>query len=140
MSLKRIIYSSFGLSGFGLILGLIIILFGFIPNVSKIVERNTSNNYASTSATIIRIDVYNKIHNVFVEYSLPSGIKHTTKLDTYVEGMKRGETITIFYNINDLNDITLSGNQFWQAILFGGIGAILMFISIIFIKKRFNKA
>ncbi|HOS40583.1 MAG TPA: hypothetical protein PLG31_12675, partial [Spirochaetota bacterium] len=67
-------------------------------------------------------------------------IKHTTKLDTYVEGMKRGETITIFYNINDLNDITLSGNQFWQAILFGGIGAILMFISIIFIKKRFNKA
>lgn len=138
MKLKNKIFMKFGIGGNLIIISIIFIIAGFIPNMVKIVGRNISQDYIETTAKIIRIEEGRR-SDVTVNYILPNSGEHTALLDTYVEGMIVGDEIQIYAQLSNPDNITLKGNQFWQAVIFGAIGGVLMIISIVLLRKHKEK-
>lgn len=138
MKLKSKIFMRFGIGGNLIIISIIVLVAGFIPNMVKIVERNISKDYIETTAKIIRIEE-GRGHDVTVNYIFPNSGEHTALLDTYVEGMTVGDEIQIYAQLSNPKNITLKGNQFWQAVIFGTIGGVLMIISIVLLRKHKHK-
>ena len=134
------IYEKFEIGISFIIIALIILFAGIIPNAYKIIERNMSDNYVLTKAEISDIHV-NQItstrvsHDVFVSFSVNEK-DYKILLDTYVEGMKVGDEVEIYYDVTNPNNITLKWNQLMQLVLFFGLFLIFNFIGVILIKRR----
>ncbi|GAE90797.1 DUF3592 domain-containing protein [Acetivibrio straminisolvens] len=122
-----------------IILGTVIFTAGFIPNMVRIIERNISNDYYQTTANIVDITERLRGHDVTVSFGIPGGQEYTALLDTYVEGMDVGDSVEIYYKKSNPAKITLKGNQFWQAVIFGPLGGVLLVISIILLKSSAAK-
>ena len=136
MKIKYEIFRRFGIGIFLIFISITILVAGFIPNMVKIIERNISNNYYQTTAHIVSIKQQKRGHEVLVLFSIPGGPQYVASLDTYVEGMAVGDSVEIYYQKSKPTNVTLKGNQFRQAVLFGSVGGILLVVSIILLKKH----
>ena len=136
MKIKYEIFRRFGIGIFFIIISITILVAGFIPNMVKIIERNISNNYYQTTAHIVSIKQQKRGHEVLVLFSIPGGPQYVASLDTYVEGMAVGDSVEIYYQKSKPTNVTLKGNQFRQAVLFGSAGGILLVVPIILLKKH----
>lgn len=88
-----------------------------------------------TEAKITRIDSYysgvdDKLtYNVYISYTV-NGINYNEKLDLYHTGMRKGQTLTIYYNPEN-PAICHSSNTIFVGYFVIGFGVLWMIISII---------
>lgn len=137
--MKRKIFLKYGIGGNLLIISILILSIGFLPNLAKIIQRNISDDYVQVSASIEEIKEVEDLHNVFIRYTMPDGKEYSSLLDTYVQGMAVGDQVEIFSHLDNPEIVTLKGNQFYQALLFGLLGGLLLIIALFLIRKHKHK-
>ncbi len=138
--MKQKLYEKFGMGIFFLIISLIILIVGIIPNAFRIISRTVSGDYIQTTGVISEVHTKEITatrveHTVYVTFSTETDTCEAV-LDTYVEGMTKGDEIELLYHRNNPEKITLKGNQELQLILFLIICVLFGTIGIVLMKKR----
>ena len=124
------------------IIGLALIVAGLVCLVKS---ENFKKNAVETEATITEIEIYEDSdgdtqYNVLVEFRADDE-KIEGSLGYHVSGMKKGQTVQIFYNPNDPHDFKSASEDIWLFVvfivlgvpflLFGFLPVIMKFITVI---------
>ena len=124
------------------IIGLALIVAGIVCLVKS---ENFKKNAVETEATITEIEIYEDSdgdtqYNVLVEFRADDE-KIEGSLGYHVSGMKKGQTVQIFYNPNDPHDFKSASEDIWLFVvfivlgvpflLFGFLPVIMKFITVI---------
>ncbi len=138
--MKQRLYAKYGMGIFFLIISLIILLAGVIPNAFRIISRTLSGDYIRTTGVISEVHTKEITatrieHTVYVTFSTESGTFEAI-LDTYVEGMTEGDEIELLYHRNNPEKITLKGNQELQLVLFFALSVLFGTIGIVLMKRK----
>lgn len=138
--MKQRLYAKYGMGIFFLIISLIILLAGVIPNTFRIISRTLSGDYIRTTGVISEVHTKEITatrieHTVCVTFSTETDTFEAI-LDTYVEGMTEGDEIELLYHRNNPEKITLKGNQELQLVLFFVLSVLFSTIGIVLMKKR----
>ena len=134
------LYEKYGVGASFILIALIILFAGILPNLIKIIDRKTSENYILIEAEISNINV-NEItptrinHDVFVKFEMEDR-EYEVLLDTYVEGMQVGEKVEIYCDATNPQNITLKWNQLMQLVVFSFLDVIFSVIGVILIKRK----
>lgn len=85
-------------------------------------SENFKKNAIETEATITEINIYEDSdgdtqYNVLVEFHADDE-KIESSLGYHVSGMKKGQTVQIFYNPNDPHDFKSASEDIWLFIVF----------------------
>lgn len=117
-----------------IIFGALIAIFGVYNVNSYLKFKETA---VQTTATISNIEVREEYdrsdgettvyHDVYVEFDV-DGEKYEGELNTYHIGMKKGKTVTIYYEKDNPNNFISSNNMFGYVLLI--VGGILIIIGI----------
>lgn len=106
------------------VVGVALIIVG---TVLIIQSENFKKNAAQTEATIVEIETYEDSddethYNVLVEF-YAGDVKVEGDLGYHVSGMKKGQTVKVFYNPDDPNDFKSASEGIWMFVVFivGGI-------------------
>ena len=96
------------------IIGLALIVAGIVCLVKS---ENFKKNAVETEATITEIEIYEDSdgdtqYNVLVEFRADDE-KIEGSLGYHVSGMKKGQTVQIFYNPNDPHDFKSASEDIW---------------------------
>ena len=124
------------------IIGLALIVAGIVCLVKS---ENFKKNAVETEATITEIEISEDSdgdtqYNVLVEFRADDE-KIEGSLGYHVSGMKKGQTVQIFYNPNDPHDFKSASEDIWLFVvfivlgvpflLFGFLPVIMKFITVI---------
>ena len=124
------------------IIGVALIMAGIICLAKS---ENFKKTAVETEATITEIEIYEDSdgdtqYNVLVEFRADDE-KIEGSLGYHVSGMKKGQTVQIFYNPNDPHDFKSASEDIWifavlivlgvQFLLFGFLPVIMKFITVI---------
>ena len=124
------------------IIGLALIVAGIVCLVKS---ENFKKNAVETEATITEIEMYEDSdgdtqYKVLVEFRADDE-KIEGSLGYHVSGMKKGQTVQIFYNPNDPHDFKSASEDIWifavlivlgvPFLLFGFLPVIMKFITVI---------
>lgn len=124
------------------IIGIVLIVVG---SVWIIKSENFKKNAVQSEAIITKIDTFEDIdgdtqYNVLVEFSADD-VKIEGNLGYHVTGMKKGQTVQIFYNPDDPHDFKSASEDLWMFaifivmgipfLLFGTFPIIMKFITVI---------
>ena len=141
--MKQQLLKKFGIGIFLLVISLISLIAGVIPNAFRILSRTLSDDYLQTTAVISKIETKEITatrvhHTVYVTFPTEKDT-YTAILDTYVEGMTKGDKIELLYNRNNPEEITLKGNQILQLILFSILSVLFSTVGMVLMKQRQKK-
>lgn len=138
--MKQRLYVKYGMGIFFLIISLIILLAGVIPNAFRIISRAVSGDFVQTTGVISEVHTKEITatrieHTVYVTFPTETDTFEAI-LDTYVEGMTEGDEIELLYHRNNPEKITLKWNQELQLVLFFVLSVLFSTIGIILMKRR----
>lgn len=138
--MKQRLYAKYGMGIFFLIISLIILLAGVIPNTFRIISRTLSGDYIRTTGVISEVHTKEITttrieHTVYVTFSTEANTFKAI-LDTYVEGMTEGDEIELLYHRNNPEKITLKLNQELQLVLFFVLSVLFGTIGIVLMKRK----
>lgn len=122
------------LSVYFLIIGTIFLI-GAGYHAWKTIDFYYIKESVAIEAIITNIETIERVkadrHEVYVSFELDNGNTQTSLLDTYVEGMKVGDTIKIIYNKNNPDEIILWWSSPLLIAAFGGVGILIIVITLV---------